>query len=753
MKKTITSVLAALVGIGAATAAELTPAQALARVQSNAGARKIIGRSATKTPQLIAQLPELYVFSTGEGFMILPADDVATPLLAYADATEFAPEEIPALKWWLSTYSAQIAAASAAGISTQSDEIDAPERAAIAPLLKTTWNQDAPYYNLCPMENGRNCYTGCVATAMAQVMKYYNYPAKGQGSITYSWNGTSLSMDFSATTFDWENMLDSYNTSTAEQDAAVATLMKAAGYSVNMDYSTQGSGAYAIRIGGALINYFDYDKGITQPQRDYYELTDWEDLIYADLAAGRPVIYGGASNAGGHQFVCDGYSSDGFFHFNWGWGGMSDGYFKLDALNPGSQGIGGFAGGYNMGQSVCLGVQPPVEGSKPVYMLGADNDFQMKSETVQLGGYAIINSAMYNVGALNIPAGSEIDLEFTPVVRTEPTYVKCQTTPELKPGEGYGSLYALIPTTMAEGTYTVRPVFKAPGGDWQRVQFPLSMNSELTATIANSKASFVAESKPGFTITDLPEDKTIYIGSTFALTMTLTNNTSTEYLGSMYPIIIKSDSNDEIGWGSQTPVQLAGDESKSFEYVGSLTAANGETLTPGKYRLYFFSQQSQSAICDPVAITLADMPLNNKIEVTDFSFDGIVNNTAKFTWKVTCTEGYYDKDIRLYILDSGNRIATYRDVDLYLSAGESKDITVEIDLGDLDYGNYSAALMYDNALKERVAFAHVETTTSIESVTAGEQTDAAIYDLQGRRVTHPTPGRLYIRANTLIRLK
>ncbi|MDE6534623.1 MAG: C10 family peptidase [Muribaculaceae bacterium] len=753
MKKTLTLVLLSLLGAGTISAEHLSPTQALARVKGNSQARKVIGNRKA-TPQLIAELPELYVFSSGDGFMILPADDIALPLLAYADSGEFNPEEIPALKWWLSTYSQQIAYAAATGVSTHADATT-PERQPIEPLLKTTWDQGNPYNELCPELYGRKCYTGCVATAMAQVMNYHQWPVQGQGSISYTWKtgNKTESMNFSETSFDWNNMTDNYNSySTDEQKLAVATLMKACGYSVEMDYSTSASAANQVRIGGALINYFDYDQAIWKAERNFFDSTEWEDLIYADISAGMPVIYGGASEQGGHQFVCDGYSEDGLFHFNWGWGGLSDGYFKLNALNPAAQGTGGFDGGYNLNQHAILGVQKPVEGSKPVYMFGSTEDFKPNNSKVQLGGYAVFYWYLQNIGSLPIPAGTEIDLELIPADGGEPTYIRYTTTPNVPTTAGYSTLSFLIPTSLPEGTYTARPVYKVPGGEWQRVFIPKSNISELTATVKDNYINFVAENAPGFTITDLPENKTIYIGTTFSLSMTLTNKTDTEYLGSMFPRIIKSGSEKVLAWGSSTNIQLAGSETMPFEYVGELTADASATLEPGEYLLYFYSQQSNQAINDPIPVILAERPAKTTIEVTDFKFDGIQpGDIAKFSWTITCTEGYYDDSMTLYILDSADKIQTYRSVSPYLNAGESKQCTIEVPLSDRDFGYYSGALYYDNRMQYKTPFSYLEHTTTIEELTP-ESADSAIYDLQGRKISNPARGHIYIRAGKLIRL-
>lgn len=290
-----------------------------------------------------------------------------------------------------------------------------------------------------------------------------------------------------------------------------------------------------------------------------------------------------------------------------------------------------------------------------------------------------------------------------------------------------------------------------PGGEWQPVLFPLSNNRELTATVKDSKISFLAENEPGFTITDLPEDKTIYIGTTFSLNMTLTNKTATEYVGSMFPRIIKKDSDDLIGWGSNVNVQLTGDETMPFEYVGSLTPDTNVTLEPGEYRLYFYSQESKKAICDPIPITLAERPAKTSIEVTDFKFEGMQpGDIAKFTWTVTCTEGYYNESMTLYILDSADRMITYRSVSPYLNAGESMKCTIEVPFNDRDFGYYSGALYYDSKRQNEASFSYLEHTTLIEEVTS-EAADAAVYDLQGRRVIKPASGHIYIMGNKLIR--
>lgn len=359
-----------------ASAKPITPEEALARLRSG-NTRMSVAAKGGITPRLIHTTetadgnPAVYLFNRGEdsGFMVLAADDTAYPLLGYADEGNADPSNLPpALEWWLGEYARQIEYANSKGISAESSKYKIDIRAGwepIAPQIKTKWDQIEPYYNMCPLVGMDYAYTGCVATAMAQVAKYWNYPAVGKGYISYECSDISkrLDMDFSLRKFDWDNMLDSYlpgHYSQKEADA-VAYLMKACGYAVKMSYSTSSSGALAMNIANGMKKYLNYDKNMVYDMRMYHSSSEWEKIIYDNLKNVGPVLYGGGSMlGGGHSFVCDGYDGNGLFHFNWGWSGMSDGYFSLDALNPDALGSGGGnGGGYNFTQDAVLGIQPP----------------------------------------------------------------------------------------------------------------------------------------------------------------------------------------------------------------------------------------------------------------------------------------------------------------------------------------------------------------------------------------------------------
>lgn len=247
----------------------LSPDAALARISGDYDAKHNVKSPAMSSPRLIvtgkeANQATYYVFATQSQTLIVSADDLAYPLLGYIDNPSVDFDNLPPqMEWWLGEYSRQIAWANAnRDIFTESavPEKSTDSRAPIAPLCATTWDQDAPYNNLCPMKGGKRTVTGCVATAMAQVMKYFNWPATGTGSVSYRWNRQTLTMDFGSTTFQWDKMLNSYPSSTSgtsDQREAVATLMKACGYSVEMDYgvaSDGGSGASSWILPNVLVS-------------------------------------------------------------------------------------------------------------------------------------------------------------------------------------------------------------------------------------------------------------------------------------------------------------------------------------------------------------------------------------------------------------------------------------------------------------------------------------------------------------------
>lgn len=333
--------------------------------------RPAMARGAQLEQDLKAELSNesYHVFNLGsnDGFVIVSGDDCIDDILGYADSGTFDAENIPDnLKAWLQGYAEQIALLKAGGAKATKNRASArgsDSWAKVSPLLKSQWNQGAPYNRDTPTKDNIHCVTGCVATAMAQVMYYWcqkeGFEAKLENDIPASHEDDdypTLNKLTATVTFDWANMTDTYESSNTDKEKdAVAKLMKYCGYSVKMKYGTDCSSAYGSDIAPALTDYFGY-KSARCLERPRYTYDDWQEVMYAELAASRPVIMNGLSAGGGHCFVCDGYDEDDYFHFNWGWSGSSDGYYKLALCNPKDQGIGGSTttDGYYMGQNmVC----------------------------------------------------------------------------------------------------------------------------------------------------------------------------------------------------------------------------------------------------------------------------------------------------------------------------------------------------------------------------------------------------------------
>lgn len=386
MKKILLLMLS-LVMVTTMMAEGVTPDEALNQARNFVKNRESKGMRPHRAPGTAAsrlvmakQVNGLYVFNVAkdEGFVIVSNDDRTEPILGYSDSGHFDPENMPEnMRAWLQGYADQIAWLNEHGneesaVATMPSLTSTPVKQPIAPLVSTLWNQDTPYNDQAPYYNGNSysttaadgyehCATGCVATAMAQVMNFNRWPEGNSSAIpSYTWENANVSLaGLPATTFDWNNMIDNYkNGYTAAEGAAVAKLMRYCGQSVNMNYGPS-SGANTAKVADALKDYFDYSSTTTYKDRSFYTYAGWIELLYNELAQGRPMVFSGQSTGGGHAFVCDGYQSEDYFHINWGWGGQSDGYFKLSVMNPSEQGIGGSSSddGFNFGQGAIVGIQ------------------------------------------------------------------------------------------------------------------------------------------------------------------------------------------------------------------------------------------------------------------------------------------------------------------------------------------------------------------------------------------------------------
>ena len=325
-------------------------------------------------------IPEMYrgkitfytvLFKTG--FVLVSADDATTPILGYSyESDGDLSKRNPYVKAWLNNANEEIYNIVEKEISNESTKEDwitirkqrfLKSTNDVQPLLKTIWDQTYYFNRLCPEDpkaigsdiKGR-VYTGCVSTAMAQVMKFYNYPTSGAGKNSYTPKQNPqygvLSVDFSGAVYSWNQMPDTLKTISY----AVSHLMYHAGVSVNMNYDDEGSGSYDFDAADALKNYFSYASTVKLEEKSTYSETAWLALLSAELDKGRPIIYSGHSPTGGHSFVLDGYKTGTItsFHINWGWSGSYNGYFYIGALNPTPPNLTG----YNDYNTAIVGIKP-----------------------------------------------------------------------------------------------------------------------------------------------------------------------------------------------------------------------------------------------------------------------------------------------------------------------------------------------------------------------------------------------------------
>ncbi len=529
-----------------------------------------------------------YTFNVGDGngFVIVAADDRAYDILGYSDTGRFEYDRLsPEMKGWLENYSEQISYIRKNNIQVDKAETETLGRS-VAPLLgDIKWSQDAPYNEMCPAYDiNTRCATGCVATAMAQVMYYNRWPEKGRGSNTYSpsiLGGMSLTADFGNTTYDWNSMTPIYSSASSKASRdAVALLMLHCGISVNMEYYSS-SGAGSEPVAPALFNYFNYDKGIAYRTRDRYSNAEWESIIRNELDNGRPMVALGRSSAGGHAFVFDGYDENGLVHVNWGWAGMSNGYFRTTALTPAMQGIGGANGGYNYGQYLITGIQPPAEGTE------ADVEL-ISSEGLVPSKMVISNGEMVDFRLCGMIANigwQDSDAEFgfmlTDADGRIVKVVETGISGMLLKGYQYGMepFKDVTLGTLEPGRYTLALVCRVVGGkgSWSRVRDEyIGYPNYIYVTVEDGqqKFSFPEYFKLAVNNIDVPE--TVYSSLMTKINATIVNNGDVDYFGEVAVSVVNKETKRSVATGETYKIDLKPGSSIDLSMVNKFNLQPGD---------------------------------------------------------------------------------------------------------------------------------------------------------------------------------
>ncbi len=426
-----------------------------------------------------------YVFNAegDEGFVIVSGDDRTTPILGYSENGNLDVNQIPDnMKWWLESYVKQIEALGTSLAPTlKTTEVAYGTR--IEPLIKSKWNQYGPYNYMCPDGNyvdydetgydtNNRCVTGCVATAMAQIMYYWNWPESCPALESYEAKGHTIK-GLPATTFEWNAMRNTYTWGETGASAnAVAKLMRYCGQAVQMQYSPDGSGAGVSPYDMASI--FQYSPNCHAIFRDYYTTSWWESIIYDELAAMRPVLYSGHSKESGHEFIIDGYDGNGLFHINWGWGGSPDSYYVLSLADPDNDS----RNGYQYNQDAIISLQPaqPGEVIRPAMRSYIDDSQVSKTYDRQASGSSFSNVTLngYISASYTLQPESSINAEIGWALYNNGTWLQTLSSKNISIKQATWSSYYNNETVsfgagLQEGIYQICQVYRFAGEtEWKR---------------------------------------------------------------------------------------------------------------------------------------------------------------------------------------------------------------------------------------------------------------------------------------------
>ena len=688
----------------------------------------------------------IYVFNSDNSFVIISADDRTPAVLGYSDHGVYdmkkAPDGLKAMLGWLQ--------ASVRNYSTTRGEVSIHD--AIKPLLTTKWNQHSPYNLFCPYDevNDAPSVTGCVATAMAQIMKYHEYPSA----------------------YDWSLMKDEYDSgdeSAAAQE--VAKVMKDAGESVYMEYSAIVSSANADGISEAFRNTFGYSISTELVSRAYFTAQEWDELIYSNLENKMPVYYGGTAIdiddskgylqgvEAGHGFVVDGYDGKGLYHVNWGWGGLSDGFFLLSLLDPDNQGAGGTSGseGYTIRASAIVGIKPVkptekavttrrlrassfsvVDGQTTLSRSSTSEDFPSFKTKIGIGNFITgSEDGTFDVGLLLCKGNELLSL------------LDSKSSTDFPKDKGFlFNLESKIGKGLSNGTYQLRAVCRESGKeDWVFCQLATScyveaVVNDLSLTLAvrgidnDGVAKFTANSKE---ISSNPCERRPI---TFKLNLTDLNKESNSpiYLwGNEDPmntvLLAGIGSNLDPGETGDVEIHYTPQRSGDFTFYISGSATDYTESLVETFEVNVAARVPYDLVVD-VALDVKDADSENKVAGT--ALEGV----AKI--KNNSSEAYQDP-VRIWLLKENPSTGKFNSVTrLVRSAdipvGETTEIPFEFyDLKtDVEYA--LLVQMYENTdwkdvnlvnggIPASAIFTLVD-ATGIQSIQS-DAPDAEVYNLNG----------------------
>lgn len=645
-----------------------------------------------------------YVFNRSNGgFVIAAADDCAQQILGVSDEGSFDYENIPEnMRWWLDSYTQQISLAMQEGANSANESAiqkAARGRISVNPLCTTKWNQGKYYNDECPVINGKSTYTGCVATALAQVMKYHNWPERGIGSISYKNDYTDaeeISANFEESAYDWNNMPDQLDAnSTPEQVKAVAHLMYQCGISVYTTYGTSGSSAYMKNI-VKLYKHFGYSKSVSYRERDMFTDAEWEKIIYNEISNNRPVCYSGGAQLDRHAFVCDGYNADdNTFHFNWGWSGNGNGYFKLSALEPFGESKTHYV--YNQMQGVIIGIQKPTAENNfldtPIVATGNLNAKKSgsyvflcldKNDDGSANKFRAV--ADYASSADDPDVYDNVRMKMVNVDTKEVTYATTESKFKLYNGlndnNSFGKNWKRANDLFPIGTsYEVTPEYKtSDSNEWKPVLISEKYISKVIIT-RNTDGTFTFEqvkSPANLNIDEVNVDKAV-AGRDILIDLTLSNLGQSDYSDDITLSLV--DAQGEKAATFSENVEVPSNTTQSVNIIGSL-----QDIKSGSYYLEIANANGDKVNGENIAVNVKKSVYTSVDEINNRSLeinvDGNIMNISD--------ENEINK-VEVYNMEGA----------LMASATDNDSNSISLDIDNVSTGIYVVKVTCGNEVKAK----------------------------------------------------
>lgn len=686
------------------------------------------------------EVPAYYVFPNGEGkgFTVVSGDDRLPEVVGYSDKGTYDEENLPSnYVGFMKAYEEMVgqldngdSRASASIAEAKALRSSGYQQPAVAPLLgNIQWNQMIPYNNMCPMYNSTNrSVTGCVATAMAQVMMYYQYPKTLQADIPAYVTRTkylSIPQINKGESYDWNNMLPQYASYeplnyTDAQAAAVAKLLYHCGAACEMDYGPSSGANVTPAI---LSTYFGYDSDLMQDlTRDAFTLAEWSQIMDKELSAKRPILYSGRSSDGGHEFVCDGTDGNGLYHINWGWGGYQDGYFDVTILNPdkGGAGSGSAPDGYNQYCSMIVGIAPdngkvdePLVDVAPVVMLGSGRSslgFTKSTRSKVTETFRVTtNNLLSNQSAKDFTGYFAYGIQqangiYKPLSKSSSISIEHPEADGLTHNQNI-SLFQ-FDYAFPIGKTTLYGLYSTDGNEWKRCGYlymtPFVVEAtETTLTIAKTPLSadivaqdeLLSEQDNTLMLTVSNDADFEHLGMINVYTSTINEKPSDPSEQIYFTILSKSSSTREVTFSPST----AGDH-----YVW-VTNAKGEDLMEMKKFTVTQSTAPKLVLVGKETNAIPNVYETENAYYYSNKVKGPKTNASKavFSYKIRNDGGSYQAKFETYVYAFGeNPVNNGQILSIRIKSGETATLNVEA--SPEDYGGnrsfYCCILQYDSSI-------------------------------------------------------